>query len=139
MFSPRLAEALRQRGHDVVAVVERVDLRSMTDDEVFAHAVADGRWLLTENVRDFRPILLRAMTNGQKVPGLLFTSNRAFPRYRQTLGPLIAALDAWLSAGPAPGPLVEDWLPAPRTPALGSNVDEAQAGTAAERRPGSRW
>ncbi|MBO0870302.1 MAG: DUF5615 family PIN-like protein [Micromonosporaceae bacterium] len=110
MFSPRLAEALRHRKHDVVAIAERAELQSMTDDAVFAHAIADRRWLLTENVKDFRPILLRAIHNGATVTGLLFTSGRAFPRSRRNPGPLLAALDAWLSAGPPSKPLVEDWL-----------------------------
>ena len=58
MFSPALAVALRDVGYDVVAVAERSDLRAISDDKVFAAACADGRWLVTENVKDFRPILL---------------------------------------------------------------------------------
>jgi len=110
MFSPTIAAALRERKHDVIAVAERVDLRSMTDDEVFAWAVADNRWLLAENMKDFRPILLRAMQAGGVITGLLFTSSRTFPRSRQNPGPLIDALHAWLSTGPPPAPLAEDWL-----------------------------
>jgi hypothetical protein len=60
MFSPAIAAALRDLGHDVIAVAERGELRAMTDEEVFAWATAQGRWLLTENVKDFRPILVRA-------------------------------------------------------------------------------
>jgi hypothetical protein len=110
MFSPTIGVTLRERKHDVIAVAERVELRSMTDDGVFAWAVADGRWLLTENVRDFRPILLRAMQAGGIITGVLFTNSRTFPRSRQNLGPLIEALNAWLSTGPPPAPLSEDWL-----------------------------
>ena len=79
MFSPAIAGALRELGHDVVAVAERVDLRSMTDDGLFAWSAAEQRWLLTENVRDFRPIMLRALQAGGAISGLLFTSSRAFP------------------------------------------------------------
>ena len=61
MFSPAIAAALRELGHDVVAAAERVDLRSMTDDDLFAWSAAQHRWLLTENVKDFRPIMLRAL------------------------------------------------------------------------------
>jgi predicted nuclease of predicted toxin-antitoxin system len=61
MFSPAIAAALRDRGHEVVAVAERGELRAMTDDEVFAWATARGWWLATENVKDYQPILLRAL------------------------------------------------------------------------------
>lgn len=113
LFSPTIAAALRKRDHDVVAVVERLDLRAMTDDEVFAWAVAEKRWLLTENVRDFRPILLRALQGGGPGIGLLFTSSRTFPRSRLNPGPLVDALHHWLAIGPPPPPMVEDWLVSP--------------------------
>jgi len=110
MFSPAIAKALRDLGHDVVGVAERADLRSMTDDELFAWSTSGRRWLLTENVKDFRPIMLRALQAGGTTTGLLFTSSRAFPRSRKTPGPLIHALHAWLLAGPPAPPLTEDWL-----------------------------
>jgi Domain of unknown function (DUF5615) len=83
MFSPAIAAALRERGHDGVAVAERVDLRSMTDDDLFAWSAAQNRWLLTENVKGFRPIMLRALRARGAITGLLFTSSRAFPRSRR--------------------------------------------------------
>jgi len=40
-----------------------------------------------------------------------FTSlRRAFPRSRKNPGPLIHAIHLWLTAGPPPPPLTEDWL-----------------------------
>jgi Domain of unknown function (DUF5615) len=110
MFAPAIAAALRNLGHDVIAVAEHVELRAMTDDEVFAWAAAQGRWLLTENVKDFRPILLRTLQADGARPGVLYTSNRAFPRSRKNPGPLIQALDSWLRDGPPEPPLHEDWL-----------------------------
>ena len=56
----------------------------MTDADLYAWAAAKQCWLLTENVKDFRPILLRALQTGGQTTGLLFTSNRTFPRSRQT-------------------------------------------------------
>lgn len=109
MFSPAIAAALRERGHTVVAVVERIDLRAMTDPDVFVWAATEKTWLVTENVRDFRPIMLQAMQAGSATPGLLFTSSRTFPRSRNNPDPLIDALHAWLLAGPPPPPIVEDW------------------------------
>jgi hypothetical protein len=110
MFSPRVAGALRDRAHDVIAVAERDDLRAMTDEDLFAWAATNGRWLLTENVKDFRPIMLRALQSGGPTAGLLFTSSRTFPRSRKNPGPLIEALHSWLTAGAPEPPLTEDWL-----------------------------
>lgn len=110
MFSPTIAEALRDRGHRVVAVAERADLRSMTDEDLYAWAAEEGRWLLTENVKDFRPIMLRTLQSGGTTAARLFTSSRAFPRSRKNPGPLIEAVHAWLTTGPPAPPLVEDWL-----------------------------
>lgn len=115
MFSPKIAEALRERGRKVVAVAGRVDLRAMTDDDLYAWATAEGCWFLTENVKDYRPIMLRALQAGGACAGLLFTSNRTFPRSRQNPGPLVEAIDAWLAKGPPAPPLTEDWLLRPGT------------------------
>lgn len=111
MFSPAIAAALRDLGDDVIAVAERSELRAMTDEEVFAWAASAGRWLLTENVKDFRPILLRAMQGDAGRTRILCTSSRTFPRSRKNPGPLIEAIHAWMCGGPPERPLTEDWLP----------------------------
>ena len=110
MLSPAVAAELRAFGHGVIAVADRPDLRSKSDEEVFAWANTEKRWLLTENVKDFRPIMLRALQAGPPGCGLLFTSSRAFPRSRKNPGPLIRALHAWLNAGPPAPPVTESWL-----------------------------
>jgi hypothetical protein len=69
MFSPAIAAALRDLDHDVIAVAERTEMRAMSDEEVFTWAASQGRWLLTENVKDFRPILLRALQADTSVTG----------------------------------------------------------------------
>ena len=94
-------------------MAERVDLRSRTDADIFAWAAAEKRWLLTGNVKDFRPIMLRALQAGGGMTGFLFTSSRAFPRNRRNPEPLIQALHAWLSGGLPAAPLSEDWLRGP--------------------------
>ena len=110
MFSPAIATALRELGHEVLAIAEHSDLRSMTDVDVFARATTQERWILTENVRDFRPILLGTLQNNTGTTGLLYTSSRAFPRSRKNPGPLIEALHLWLKSGPPAAPITEDWL-----------------------------
>jgi predicted nuclease of predicted toxin-antitoxin system len=110
IFSPTVAAGLRDLGHDVIAVAEQPELRSKSDDEVFAWACAEQRWVLTENVKDFRPILLRALQGGLPACGLLFTSSRTFYRSRKNPGPLIRALHAWLTAEPPAPSVTESWL-----------------------------
>jgi predicted nuclease of predicted toxin-antitoxin system len=110
MFAPAIAAEIRELGHDVIAVADRPDLRSKSDEEIFAWANTEKRLLLTENVKDFRPILLRALQAETPSCGLLFTSSRAFPRSRKNPGPLIHALNAWLTAGPPALPVTEAWL-----------------------------
>ncbi|HEY2578660.1 MAG TPA: DUF5615 family PIN-like protein [Streptosporangiaceae bacterium] len=110
MFSPIIAAALRDLGHDVTAVAEQPELRAMTDEKVFAFAAARGQWLLTENVKDFQPILQQTLQAGAPAVGLLFTSSRAFPRSRKNPGPLIHAIHTWLSTEASRPPLCEDWL-----------------------------
>jgi len=110
MHAPVVAATLRARGHDVCAVVEQDELRALTDEQLFRWAAEQGRRIVTENVKDFVPLLRRAEELGQAVAPLLFTSSRTFPRSRRNPGPLIDALDAWLRAatcGPIP---LEDWL-----------------------------
>jgi Domain of unknown function (DUF5615) len=110
MFSPAIAAELRELGHDVIGVADRPELRAWSDEEIFVWASAERRWLLTENVKDFRPILLRALSGGVPGCGVLFTSSRAFPRSRKDPGPLINALHTWLTAGPPAPPVTESWL-----------------------------
>jgi hypothetical protein len=110
MHATAVAEALRGRGHDVIAVAERPDLRAMADAELFVWAAQESRRLVTENVKDFRRLSLRAEESALRRAALLYTSSRRFPRSRRNPGPLVAALDAWLCSPDADSRPVEDWL-----------------------------
>lgn len=86
MHSPAVAQALRTRGHDVMAVAEATELRAMSDDEVFVWAAERSLTIVTENVKDFRRLMLRAEEAGLPRARLLFTSSRRFPRSRRNQG-----------------------------------------------------
>ena len=101
MFSPRLAEALRERGHDVTAVSGRADLVGRSDPEILAAAVAEGRALVTNNARDFAVLCQRLVATGDEHAGLLLTSDISLRRGRPAIGRTIDALDALLVAHPA--------------------------------------
>lgn len=108
MFPPSIAVELRRLGNDVIAVAAEPELRSLTDSELYVYAAAGRRRIVTENVKDYRVLLMRdADVAG---PGLLFTSVRTFPRSWRAPGSLIAALEGWLTQpGVAERP-PEEWL-----------------------------
>lgn len=113
MFPPQLAGTLRARSHDVIAVVEDPQLRALNDQDIFAWAASHGRRILTENVKDFRPLLLAAQEAGEACADLLLTSSRTFPRSRSNPAPLTDALDNWLTAAATTTRSIEEWLPGP--------------------------
>ena len=108
MFSPVIADQLRARGHDVVALVVDPALRALPDGEVYRWAASQARRVVTENVRDFRSLVAT-----EPRPGVLFTSSRTFRRSRGDLGTIVAALDRWLRAAVDDPRPAEDWLAAP--------------------------
>lgn len=110
MHAPVVAATLRERGHDVIAVVDEPHLRGLSDEELFVWAGRAGRRIVTENVKDFRPLLLREEELGQGTSAVLFTSSRTFARSRRSPGPLIDALDAWLRPPDAGTRSAEEWL-----------------------------
>jgi Domain of unknown function (DUF5615) len=98
MWSPAVAEQLRTRGHDVEAVAERLDLRTKTDETVFAAGLSEGRVIVTEDVADFRVLAEHEALAGRFHPGLVFTTPRAFPRAQRGLGKVVTALAVLLDS-----------------------------------------
>ena len=54
----RVAQALRAAGHDVRAADEERELDGSTDEELLALAAAEGRVIVTFDVKDF-PVIVR--------------------------------------------------------------------------------
>jgi hypothetical protein len=101
MWSPEIADQLRRRGRDVVAVAERPELRGQPDSVIFATAQAETRAIVTENVADYRALATAAVQRGDSHAGLVLSSNRRFPRHNpRTTGRLVIALEALLAAQP---------------------------------------
>jgi hypothetical protein len=109
-FAEVIAERLRTRGHDVVAVVADPALRAQADVEVFRRAAAEGRWVVTENVKDFRPLLLSAYDTGEPVVALLLVPSGRFPRGGRRAATVVSALEEWLTDAGAGTRSDEDWL-----------------------------
>lgn len=99
MWPHSVAEALRQRGHDAEAVVARPDLRGASDETLLAVGLAEGRAIVTENVKDFLALATAAGRAGRDCPLLILTNNQGWPRANPgTVGRLVEALDALLTA-----------------------------------------
>ena len=99
MLDPSIAAELRARGHDVVAVAERPDLRTQPDRAILAAAEAEDRIVVTED-RDYRRLGAERVLADRSYPALIFTDDRSWPRAnRRTLGRLVTALDALLTSG----------------------------------------
>jgi len=109
MFAPMLAEQLRAEGFDVVAVAGHATLAAASDGEVMRWAAAQGRRLVTENVKDFQPLVQLVSERGEPVARMLYTGNRRFPRTRRNPSPLLDALRRWLTQ-PAGHAGRVDWL-----------------------------
>ena len=101
MFPGALAEQLRARGHDVASIhdPEYVRLEGASDVDVFEAAVVETRIVVTEDVSGFRSLEIDALAEGRSTPGLIFTTDRQFPRGDPaTFGRLVRALDALLGS-----------------------------------------
>lgn len=111
-YSPRIAEELRDRGHDVVSVTERDDLRGLADLELWNRAATEGWALVTENVADFMPLVRQAAARGDRHLGVVFTSPRSMPRTVEAIGAYVERLDSLLRARGADDALADQvhWL-----------------------------
>lgn len=113
-YSEVIAAELRAAGHDVVAVVADPQVRAQPDSDVFRYAAESGRRIVTENVKDFRPLLQHAYAAGDPTARLLLVPPNRFPRgsARRTAA-VVRALSAWLTTAEAEDRPDEDWLVRP--------------------------
>ncbi|GGJ75149.1 hypothetical protein GCM10010123_01390 [Pilimelia anulata] len=108
MYPPALAERLRGKGHDVLAVLDLgVGLASRSDEDVLAWANRHRRCVVTENVSDFG----RLASQGAAHRGLILVRAKRFPRTRHGLQRLGDGLHAVLISGGVPGTGGVIWLP----------------------------
>jgi predicted nuclease of predicted toxin-antitoxin system len=114
MISATVAEQLRDRGHDVVAVQDpdRAHLRGIDDCELLDHASRDHRAVVTDNIPDFVRCHQLRLERGQPHYGLLLFTNDTFPRHRHDafVGQVLAALDKELVAQPDDDSSLIRWL-----------------------------
>jgi hypothetical protein len=111
MLSPGIAEQLRERGHDVEAIAGSQQAE-LDDLGVLDIARAQRRAIVTNNVRDFRPLHTAAVQpGGAGHYGMVFMSGD-FRRTKADIGRIVVALEAKLAAYPGLEDLAnsETWL-----------------------------
>lgn len=112
MLSPAIARALRERGHDVEAVKEHPDWEALSDPELVSLAASERRAIVTNNLRDFRPLHAEVIVSGGSgSAGMVFVRTN-FRLSKADAGRIIAALEAKLAEYPGDLDLAngETWI-----------------------------
>lgn len=108
-LSPQIVELLRSRGNDVHAVADRADLAGHADRVILEVAAAEDRAVITNNVKDFRPLAAERLARGETHPGLiLLPSTRT--RTRAAVEMLADAIEHILRERPDGLPSTEQWV-----------------------------
>jgi len=97
-----IADKLRERGHDVLALDERRDLEGIDDAEVLALATEEQRIVVTFNIRDFAPLLRQLAEEGRPHAGCILLAGIAQHQFGLILDRVSEALRAW--------PLQDEWV-----------------------------
>jgi hypothetical protein len=112
MLSPVIARELRSRGHDVQAIAGHPEHGALSDPEVLALARAEHRAVVTNNLRDFRPLHHEAITPGGSGHfGMIFVPG-GYRRTKADTGKIVARLEAILTQHSGEADLAngEAWL-----------------------------
>ncbi len=112
MLSPAIARELRIRGYDAEPVAGRPDREALSDPEILALARAERRAVVTNNLRDYRPLHTEAITPGWLGHyGFIFIPGN-HRRTKADMGKIVNDLEAILAAHPGEDDLAngEAWL-----------------------------
>jgi hypothetical protein len=109
MLPATIADALRHRGHDVVAVAEQPELRGLPDPELFEHCALKLRALVTHNRDDYLELDRQYRSREREHSGVVILNPRRFPQGAATIGALISSLETFLGQEP-PHPSFIHWL-----------------------------
>jgi hypothetical protein len=106
-ISGKVAERLRDRGHDVTAATDDPSLRGLSDPDLFEVAQQQGRALITYNRVDFEPIIRGYAETNREHHGLVIIHPTRFPSWE--FSRLTSALEGLLQ-GPELGRGFLVWL-----------------------------
>jgi predicted nuclease of predicted toxin-antitoxin system len=108
-LSPQIAVLLREAGYDVVAVADRDDLAGSSDSIILEVATSEGRAVVTNNIKDFRPLAAERLARGRTHAGLILVpSTRTRTRFAITA--LVSAIQKVLHDHPDGLPGSERWI-----------------------------
>ncbi len=108
-LSPTISQLLREIGLDAVAVLERPDLIGASDRMILEIASDEGRAVVTNNVKDFRPLTVEFLARGRVHGGLvLLPSTRS--RTKSAIGALVSAIAGIMRAHPDGIAGGEEWI-----------------------------
>lgn len=110
MCSPAIARELRRRGHDVVASLERDELRGLADDALLALAGTERCAVATFDVGDFARLATGFRAEERDHHGVILISPRRFSAGSDGVGAVVRALDAALEARPGDDELMNATL-----------------------------
>jgi predicted nuclease of predicted toxin-antitoxin system len=98
-LSPQIALLLRKAGYDVIAVAERDDLAGSTDNVIVEVASTEERAVITNNVKDFRPLVAGRLAQGRTHPGLILLPSKR-TRTRASVAAMARAIEQVLHEHP---------------------------------------
>jgi predicted nuclease of predicted toxin-antitoxin system len=108
-LSPQIAALLRKASYDVDVVADRDDLAGRSDRTVFEVACREGRAVVTNNIKDFRPLAAEFLAQGKVHSGLvLLPSTRT--RSRAKIATLATAIGNVLRDNPDGIASSERWI-----------------------------
>lgn len=93
-ISGKVADRLRERGHDVIATTADPSLRGLSDPDLFEVAQQQGRVLVTYNRPDFEAIVREYAETNHEHHGLIIVHPTRFPNWE--FARLAAALEGFL-------------------------------------------
>ena len=113
-LSAQIAALLRQAGLDVEAVADRPDLIGRSDMLIFEVACNEDRAVITNNIKDFRPLAAQWLAQGRIHAGLiLLPSSRT--RTRDSITMLADRITIVMADNPDGLASSERWIgPLPR-------------------------
>jgi len=112
MLSPAIAAGPRSSGHDVEAIKEHPEWEALPDPELVALAREQQRAIVTNNLRDFRPLHAELIAaGGAGHAGMIFVPT-SYRLTRRDVGRITTALEVKLAAYPNDDDLAngEAWL-----------------------------
>jgi len=109
-ISGKVAERLRDRGHDVTAATDDPSLRGLSDPDLFEVAQQQGRASVTYNRVDFEPIIREYAQTNREHHGLVIVHPTRLPSWE--FARLAIAIEEILNAVD-PGKSFVIWLKDP--------------------------